>query len=308
VFATTETNPNRWNLAIPLSVLAVTAHPLHKSHRYERKADYAWLESLSNGGSPNPQLPAAKYLYPQVKTAKQKVAENITTEEAKKKYNNDFSAEWESINALRKSSFEFRQYAYQHAVESLRFILQGNNQELATAMGVSKENCNSLAAALCRVESGEGYLPGPGLSVVNESKYVGWGQFGASGLTPPLIDENRHWAGHEVEGKPINNWSDFLASPAAQRLAIDGLILDSYVSLKDKIDAGYNPFGVIAAAHISGAPNTKEVLERFSPEQMNDPATRNAEGLPLDANKTTPVDYYQMFSGYYPSQQQQRPR
>lgn len=287
VFGTSEQSPENWARAVPLSQAAALTHPLHKLHRYEKLEDYRWLEAFyPKGSAPELTPPAEKYRYPDANA-------------------NNFKKEWKRIYNLRQESVEYRQWALDHSLRSLRVILDSRHHQVTQELGFSNDSYVMLLAAMARMESGEGAIPGPSLNVVNRSRHHGWGQFYVPGLTAsPLLKPSEAdatkmvWAGLEVNGRGINSWQDFLASPDAQLLAIDALVLDNYRSLKPHIDRGYDLSGSLMAAHLLGAGAVKGLFNRYTPEQMADPEMLKEKDLKADGNGTTAVAYYQLFSGY----------
>jgi hypothetical protein len=130
---------------------------------------------------------------------------------------------------------------------------------------------------------------------VNASGYSGQYQFGTSrladlGMYKPAAGENlgaNQWRGTlDIPGFPdVKTQADFLASPAAQRAALDVHVrnIDTAIAQTPGADQ-YDANGLRAVAHLGG------------PEGMRKFVASNGQYDPADANGTHLSDYYRRFS------------
>jgi len=130
---------------------------------------------------------------------------------------------------------------------------------------------------------------------VNAAGYSGQYQFGTSrladlGMYKPAAGENlgaNQWRGTlDIPGFPdVKTQADFLASPAAQRAALDVHVrnIDTAIAQTPGADQ-YDANGLRAVAHLGG------------PEGMRKFVASNGQYDPADANGTHLSDYYRRFS------------
>lgn len=172
----------------------------------------------------------------------------------------------------KKESYEYRQWAYDNAFRTLRHILDwAPSKEMSPPY--DKHN-NLLLAAMARLESAQGELPGPNAHVTNQYGYIGLFQQreDTSLAESPLVKKpyakakwkQCRWNGYRVDGEPIRSRQDFLGNVEAQILAQHYFFQKVEQRLATTIDktTTHTASGLMAAAHLTGETAVRRLISR----------------------------------------------